>query len=322
MTKYSSMRKISGDHIPADLTPSVATIGFFDGVHAGHQHLIAQVVEEARKAGLISLVVTFDNHPRQVTTPEYIPQMLTTGEEKMVKLEKTSIDACALFHFTPQLAALSAREFMAQILRDRLHVRKLVIGYDNRFGHNRSEGFEDYVRHGRDLGMEVIASTPFTIDGEAVSSSRIRRLLAAGETVEAARCLGAPYIIAGQVVEGFQLGRRLGFPTANIDMGDEKKLLPAAGVYAVRVRVEGSQETKPAVMNIGQRPTFGGEETSVEVHIIHFDGNLYGHRVMVAVGERLREERKFRSAEALAGQLRKDVLRAQQVFDKEKSKER
>lgn len=315
------MRKISGDQIPADISPSVATIGFFDGVHTGHQHLIAQVVEEARKAGLSSLVVTFDNHPRQVTTPEYIPQMLTTGEEKMVKLEQTGIDACVSLHFTPQLAALSAREFMEQMLRDRLHVRKLVIGYDNRFGHNRSEGFEDYVRHGQDLGIEVVASTPFNIDGQAVSSSRIRRLLAAGETIEAARCLGGPYILAGRVVEGFQLGRRLGFPTANIDMGDEPKLLPAAGVYAVKVMMEGSSEVKNAVMNIGRRPTFGGEETSVEVHVIHFEGNLYGHRVMVAVGERLRGERKFTSAEALAHQLRKDVLQAQQLFDQEKLNE-
>ena len=315
------MRIIPANNIPADISPSVATIGFFDGVHLGHQHLIAQVVEEARKEGLSALVVTFDNHPRQVTTPEYIPQMLTTGEEKMMKLENTGIDACVSLHFTPQLAALSAREFMEQMLRDRLHVRKLVIGYDNRFGHNRSEGFEDYVRHGRDLGIEVTASTSFTIDGQTVSSSRIRRMLTEGNTVEAAHCLGSPYILVGQVVEGFQVGRRLGFPTANLDMGNEKKLLPATGVYAVRVKMEGSTGMKNAVMNIGRRPTFGGEETSVEVHIINYDGNLYGHRVMVEVGERLRGERKFTTPEALTHQLRKDVLRAQQLFEQEKANE-
>lgn len=310
-----------GDHIPTDIRPSVATIGFFDGVHLGHQHLIAQVVEEARKAGLDAMVVTFDNHPRQVTSPEFIPQMLTTEDEKLVNLAGTGIDICTLFHFTPQLAALSAQEFMQQVLRDRLHVRKLVIGYDNRFGHNRSEGFDDYVRHGKQMGIEVIASTPFAIDGQAVSSSRIRRLLAKGEMTEAARCLGRPYLLIGKVVEGYQLGRRLGFPTANIDMGSEGKLLPAAGVYAVKVRMEGSMEMRHAVMNIGSRPTFGGDETSVEVHIINFEGNLYGHRVLVAVGERLRGERKFTSSEALAEQMRQDVERAEQLFETEIARE-
>ena len=315
------MRIFSGNHIPADISPSVATIGFFDGVHLGHQHLIAQVVVEARKAGLDAMVVTFDNHPRQVTSPDFIPQMLTTGEEKMANLADTGIDICALFHFTPQLAEFSAREFMEQVLRDYLHVRKLVIGYDNRFGHNRSEGFNDYVRHGQQLGIEVIASTPFAIDGQAVSSSRIRRLLAKGKMAEAERCLGHSYLLAGQVVEGHQLGRRLGFPTANLDMGDEGKLLPAAGVYAVKVRVEGSMEMRPAVMNIGRRPTFGGDETSVEVHVINYEGNLYGHRVVVAVGERLRGERKFDSSEALKHQLQQDVQQAQQLFEMEKTRE-
>ena len=315
------MLTIHADQIPADISPSVATIGFFDGVHLGHQHLIAQVVEEARKDGLDAMVVTFDNHPRQVTSPEFIPQMLTTEDEKLVNLAGTGIDTCALFHFTPQLAALSAKEFMQQVLHDRLHVRKLVIGYDNRFGHNRSEGFDDYVRHGKQMGIEVIASTPFAIDGQAVSSSRIRRLLAKGEMTEAARCLGRPYLLVGKVVEGYQLGRRLGFPTANLDMGCEGKLLPAAGVYAVKVRTEGSMEMRHAVMNIGSRPTFGGDETSVEVHIINFEGNLYGHHVVVAVGERLRGEQKFTSSDALAEQMRQDVERAEQLFDIEKTRE-
>lgn len=311
------MKKIFDGQIPGDLRPSVATIGFFDGVHLGHRHLIAQVTRRARAAGLASMVVTFDNHPRQVTSPGFIPQMLTTNEEKMVQLANTGIEACALLHFTPQTAALSAREFMQQVLRDQLHVRQLVIGYDNRFGHNRAEGFDDYVRHGHDLGIEVTASTPFDIDGEAVSSSRIRRLVMQGEMEQATRCLGYPYTLVGRVVEGYQQGRRLGFPTANLDLDCAAKLLPAQGVYAVKARVEGSMEMKHAVMNIGRRPTFGGEETTVEVHIINYEGNLYGLHVVVSVIERLRGERKFDSTGALAVQLREDVQTALQMFDNE-----
>ena len=282
-----------------------ATVGFFDGVHRGHRFLIDQVRQVAREHGVESLVVTFGDHPRRVLHSDYQPQMLTTPEEKVSLLRRAGIDRCCVLPFDGKMSQMTARDFMRLVLRDRLGVRYLVIGYDNRFGHNREEGFDDYVGYGREMGIEVVRARAFEKGGVRVSSSVVRTLLSDGEVGLAAQCLGYRYTIEGTVVGGYQEGRRMGFPTANIDMASVMKMVPAPGVYAVTASV-GDGKTYPAMMNIGRRPTFGGDATTMEVNIIGFSGNLYGSRISVGFVKRLREERKFPSEKALMAQLEKD----------------
>lgn len=301
----------------APLEPCVATIGFFDGVHRGHQYLISHVRQEAARSRLRSLVVTFDRHPRQVLRQDYQPEMLSTLSTKLLLLSKTGIDTAALLHFDEQLASLSARDFMAEVLRDRLNVRKLVIGYDNRFGHNRSEGFDDYVRYGRELGIEVIHNPAFVLNDVNISSSVVRAFVKEGEVELANRCLGYPYTIAGKVVDGYKEGRRMGFPTANLDPATIGQLVPAGGVYAVKVRLENSMAFRPAMMNIGMRPTFGGHTQSLETYIFNFSENIYGRTLLVSFVRRIREERKFDNVTQLIEQLKEDEKTVEQLFEKE-----
>lgn len=288
------------------ISPSVATIGFFDGVHRGHRFLIDHVVKMARSSGLDATVITFDRHPRQVLHADYQPRMLSTLDEKLAHLRQTALDNIVVLHFDEQLARLSARDFMASVLLRQLNVRKLVMGYDNRFGHNRAETFADYVRYGAELGIEVVADTALAIDEVNVSSSVVRRFVESGNLPMANACLGYPYQIQGVVVPGLQNGRKMGFPTANIDVSGTGKLLPESGVYAVRVQLEDNETPHGGMINIGIRPTFNGKKMSVEVHLFDFDGNLYGKRLSVTFYKRIRGERKFNSMEALSRQLADD----------------
>lgn len=309
------MRTIYSDDDCAALGPCVATIGFFDGVHRGHRYLINSIIGEAGKTpGMQSTVITFDRHPRQVLQKEFQPKLLTTNEEKLTLLSKTGIDNCVMLHFDRDMAALSARSFMESILRDRLRVRKLIIGYDHRFGHNRSEGFDDYVRYGRKLGIEVVRSNAFVLNDVNVSSSVIRAFLSEGEAGMAAMCLGYPYFLTGRVVGGFREGRKIGFPTANIEIGDSSKLVPLPGVYAVRIRPESLDGMMGGMMNIGTRPTFGGSGITLEVNIFGFEGDIYGRSVCIQLVRRLRDERKFPSVGRLVEQLEQDKVAAEQVL--------
>ena len=222
-----------------------ATIGFFDGVHRGHQFLVEQLRSEAQKRGLRSVVVTFDRHPRQVLQPDWHPQLLTTLAEKVRLLRLTGVDDVVVLHFDMQMASLSARDFMQQVLRRQLGVRLLLTGYDNRFGHrtaDSNEGFDDYVAYGQQLGVEVLKALPYSplsansddiSHATTICSSLIRRLLSEGSVGEAAVCLGRPYALQGTVVHGQQVGRQMGFPTANLQLQDECQLVPQNGVYAV-----------------------------------------------------------------------------------------
>ena len=324
----------------------VATIGFFDGVHRGHRYLIDKVMKMAHAHAQQSMVITFDRHPREVLQSDYQPQMLTTLNTKLRLLRETGVDRVEMLHFTRELAALSAREFMAQVLKERLGVTTLVIGYDHRFGHNRAEGFDDYVRYGKELGIEVVQNSEFTMHissssassfaekwGKHVSSSAIRRLLKEGNVSRANLFLDRPYTITGCVTHGFAEGRKMGFPTANLDTTGYPLLIPANGVYGVWVKigcadaVMGKCEVPnldgwpsemsipimddhdgwlPAMLNIGTRPTFDGSTTTIEANIFDFDDDIYGQPMTIAFCFRLRNEQRFDSVEALEEQLHKD----------------
>ena len=318
------------EYIGKDLLPTrpaEATIGFFDGVHRGHQYLLRQLCADARRRGLCSLVVTFDRHPRQVLQPDWHPQLLTTFDERLALLEQTGIDRCAVLPFSPALAALSARDFMRQVLRDQLGVCRLSIGYDHHFGHRQpsispttgGEGFEQYVGYGRELGIEVVQNTAFSPAGEHLSSSVVRRLLQVGDVSKAARFLGRCHTLSGIVVSGEHVGRTLGFPTANVQPDSADKIVPAAGAYAVNVLTDDAATPLPAMMNIGTRPTYGGHAQTLEVHILDYQGDLYGQRLRIRFVERLRDEQAFADGESLRQQLLADAERARQCLQEQKT---
>lgn len=304
---------------PLPYQACVATIGFFDGVHRGHRFLIRQLTRYAVGHDLASLLVTFRTHPRQVMQAAYQPQLLTTYDEKCGQLATTRADYCLTLDFTTALAALSARRFMAEILKEKLSVKVLVIGYDHRFGHDRSEGFAEYVEYGRELGMEVVRADAFAMSEVNVSSSMVRACLAEGEVGMAARCLTRPYEITGRVVHGFHVGHELGFPTANIQVEDSQKLIPKNGVYAVWVKgkIGGEEHVWGGMLNIGLRPTMeNGENRTIEVHLLDFAGDLYGCRLTLSFVRRLRDERKFRNKGELVHQLREDEAMVRMILSK------
>lgn len=293
----------------------VATIGFFDGVHRGHQFVIGRMAEEARRRGLEAVAVTLDTHPREVVRGCSNPaqqkktQLLTTRDEARRLILAAGADRCEVLHFDASLAELSAKDFMQTVLRDQLGVKVLMTGYDNRFGHRSresSEGFNDYVEYGRQLGIKVISLPPLKETAGRASSSAIRSALSEGDVAQATQLLGRPYSIVGHVVHGFEEGRRLGFPTANVAPASVKTLIPAPGVYAVEVSVEGMKSVWQGMMNIGTRPTYGGSELSLEVHLLDFDGNLYDKNITLTFLKHIREERAFASRDALRQQLQKD----------------
>lgn len=397
MSSYKNLSQADGaETTHCSCAGVVATIGFFDGVHRGHRYLINKVMETAHAHAQQSMVITFDRHPREVLQSDYQPQMLTTLNTKLRLLHETGVDRVEVLHFTRQLAALSARQFMAQVLKERLGVTTLVIGYDHRFGHNRAEGFDDYVRYGKELGIEVVQNSELTVHidrycppasvsseapfasssknskapsseeskapssevpnassevaspveessfkarsfagkwGMHVSSSAIRRLLKEGDVGTADLFLDRPHTITGCVTHGFAEGRKMGFPTANLDTTGYPLLIPANGVYGVWVKigyadaVMGKCEATalagltpempiptiddldgwlPAMLNIGTRPTFDGSTTTIEANIFNFNDDIYGQPMTIAFFFRLRNEQRFDSVEALEEQLHKD----------------
>lgn len=301
-----------------EMEPCVATVGFFDGVHRGHLYLINRVVEHAKANGLQSVVVTFDKHPRQVLNKEYQPALLCTLDSKLLLLSKTGVEKVVVLHFDEELARLSAHDFMLKILKERLNVRHLFVGYDNRFGHDRTEGIDDYIRYGQEMGMEVFRNQSYVLNGIHISSSVVRNYIRQGEIEIANQCLGYPYTIAGIVRGGEQEGRKMGFPTANLDTSAFGQLIPPSGVYAVRARLMQTMATKPAMMNIGHRPTFGGLEMTVETHIFNFNEDIYGKLLLVSIECKIREEHKFDTVEALQEQLQIDRDLILKKFELEK----
>ena len=293
-----------------------ACIGFFDGVHRGHRFLLEHLKAEARSNNTLSAVITFANHPRKLIQPDFQLHLINTFEERLENLASTGIDVCFVFDFTEEIRNLTAKEFICGFLSEKLHVTKLLIGYDHRFGKDRAEGFESYVEYGNSCGMEVVQE-PILDDGSNrnYSSSEVRRKLISGNIYEATTLLGQYYRLEGVVIHGHKLGRKLGFPTANLNPFEKDKIIPSTGVYAANVILEEGL-SYPSMVNIGFRPTVDKESNrlSVEAHLIGFDGDLYGQTITIVFVERIRDERKMSSLEELKAQLAKDSAKVLEVL--------
>lgn len=282
----------------------VATIGFFDGVHVGHRFLIKELQDWGKELNMPSAVITFPEHPRQVLHSDYRPKLLDTFQEKMERLETTGIDYCIALDFTYELSLYSAADFI-RLLAEEYHVKGLLIGYDHRFGHDRSDGFEQYVEYGGQVGMEVRKASPYDEENIRVSSSEIRRLLQKGKVEMANVLLTYPYQLRGRIVSGYKVGRTIGFPTANIEVDSPYKLLPKVGVYAVWVELLGKRYK--GMLYIGKRPTLqNGDNLTIEVNILGFSGNAYNDEITVSFVYAVREDKTFESVEALREQLERD----------------
>jgi riboflavin kinase / FMN adenylyltransferase len=291
----------------SDFIRTVVTIGNFDGVHLGHRAILRRVVQRARELGGQTVAVTFNPHPVRVLRPEVNLPMLTTPDQKLHLLTDAGLDAVVVLPFTPEFAALPARDFVRQYFFERLRAREVVVGHDYCFGRGREGNIDLLKAMGEKYGFTVQVVWAVEVDGAVVSSSLIRALLRLGKVTQAGRFLGRAYGVAGRVVQGKGRGAKLlGVPTANILTPNE--LLPASGIYAVWVRR--GEETLPGVANIGTCPTFENTELSLEVHLMEFAGDLYDEHLEVQFVTRLREEQRFPSIEALAAQIHADIAAA------------
>ena len=303
--RWAHPRGVPGDR------GTVATVGTFDGVHLGHWAVLQEIRARAEATGRRSVLVTFDPHPLRIVRPEHAPPLLTTPVEKKEILAESGLDWAVFLTFTEALSRYEPRQFVEEILVGRLGVEELVIGYDHGFGRDREGSPEMLERIGAELGFSVDVVAPVAAEGNAVSSSRIRRLIGAGDVVTARACLGRPYSIRGVVVRGDGRGKGLGFPTANLSVMGGDKLIPPQGIYAVRGVLRSG--TYAGALHLGPRPTFKGSPPSIELHLIDFDGDIYGEEVRVDFIEQLRGVEPFTTVEALVEQIRVDVERARRV---------
>ncbi|GAA0354988.1 bifunctional riboflavin kinase/FAD synthetase [Microbispora corallina] len=305
------------DDVPDDWGRSVVTIGVFDGVHLGHQRMVARAVETARSLGLLSVVVTFDPHPDEVVRPGSHPPQLTTPRRRTELLASLGVDAVCVLPFTLEFSRMSPDEFVQTALVDRLHAACVVVGENFRFGHKASGDLETLRTLGEKYDF-VAEGVPLVSEGEAISSTLVRERLAAGDVAGAAAALGRPHRVEGVVVRGHQRGKALGFPTANVE-SPQHTAIPADGVYAGWLQCTQAPspyegERWPAAISIGTNPTFDGVERTVEAYALDRDDlDLYGAHVAVDFAERLRETLRFDSIEALISQMRADVDRAREV---------
>ncbi len=300
----------SNDAIPPEVRGSVATIGNFDGVHRGHQKIFEELIEEARKAEAPSLVITFEPHPKKIIHPERRPFFLLTPlEEKLALIEACGIDAVVVITFDDDFAETTADEFVESILWNRLAIKKLFIGYDYSFGRGR-RGNADFLRdRGARLGFEVEQVGAVTIDDQVMSSTNVRLSILEGNVRLVSRMLGRYYDVSGTVVQGYQRGRGMGFPTANIQ---SDKVIPRVGVYVIYAVIDGKRYE--GVLNIGFNPTFNNDELSIEGHLLDFQGDIYGKKVTILFVERLRDEMKFPGPKELMEQIAKDIERGKEIL--------
>ena len=306
------MRVIEGSAAFADakLRRPVVTIGNFDGIHRGHQAILATVVSRARALSAPAVVYTFEPHPRKVLRPDSAPALLTTLEQKLELIAATGVDAVVLEAFTPEFARTAPDVFVRECLHRRLAPQEVYVGYDFHFGRDREGSMRLLTELGPRLGFAVTIIPEVEVEEGDVNSTRIRQCLADGEPERAARMLGRAYSVRGKVVRGDERGRGLGFPTANLE--PENEVLPAAGVYAGTLRLLDDGDPAKgtvlrAVTNVGRRPTFAGESLRAEAHALDWSGDLYGRRVEITFELRLRAERRFENVDALRRQIAADV---------------
>lgn len=283
---------------------TVLTLGTFDGVHIGHKSIIHKLTSTAEAAGAQSTVLTFFPHPRMVLQQDSDIKLLNTINEKAFLLEQCGVDNLIIHPFDHNFSRLTAEEFVKDILVDRLNISHIIIGYDHRFGRNRTATISDLEKFGELYGFEVIQISALEIDEVSVSSTKIRNALDAGDITTANSYLGYPYILTGTVVKGREIGRTIGFPTANIEVSEDYKLIPPIGIYIVSSIIDGRNVF--GMMSIGTNPTVGGTTRTIEVNYLDFEGDLYGKELRIGIYSKIRDEEKFASLDALKEQLVKD----------------
>ncbi len=291
---------------------SVITIGTFDGVHIGHRLILERLINDARIHNRVALVLTFFPHPRMVLQKDTDLKLLNTIEEKKQILEELGIDYLIIQPFTKTFSRMSATAFVRDVLVNALHTKKVIIGYDHRFGRNRNANINDLIAFGNALDFEVEEIPAQEIEAVAVSSTKIRNALLQGDVATANSYLGYDYMLSGKVVKGKGLGKQLGFPTANLKIEATYKLIPRNGVYVVRSTFNG--KTVHGMMNIGYNPTVNGQDHSIEIHFFDLDEDLYDQPIQIRVMDWIREEEKFDSLDELKEQLRRDMASARKVI--------
>lgn len=307
--------QVYNDKSNIKIAESVVTIGTFDGLHLGHQQIISKVIKVAEEKKLTSVVVTFDPHPRAVVSKDYNMQLLATLDEKKILFEELKIDNLFVINFTMEFAKISSDEFVKNYLIDKLNAKHVVIGYDHKFGKNRNGDKSTLKEFGIKYGFDVTCMDEFQSEGDTISSTVIRNLLQTGEVDTANTYLGRNYSFFGRVVEGAKRGREIGFPTANIEIDNPYKLVPANGVYIVKASLD--NQSLYGIMNIGIRPTFENENNKViEMHIFDFNKNIYGKEIKIEFIKRIRSEKKFNSKEELINQITKDKNFAEEFLSK------
>jgi riboflavin kinase/FMN adenylyltransferase len=285
---------------------SVVTIGTFDGVHIGHKKILEKIIFNAKELNCESVVLTFFPHPRMVLQDNSVVQLLNTLDEKTLLLEKTGIDNLIIHPFNQEFSRLTAEEFVKEILVNQLNIRKIIIGYDHRFGRNRTANINDLIVFGKEYGFEVEQISAQEINDNAVSSTKIRNAILEGNITLANNYLGYNYFFSGIVVKGKQLGRTIGFPTANIKINEDYKLIPKNGVYIVKSNYD--KKTIFGLINIGTRPTVDGTNQTIEVFYLDFDKTIYDESLTIEIIEFIRDEQKFDSLNDLKNQINEDKI--------------
>jgi len=283
---------------------TIVTIGTFDGVHIGHQKIIEKLIQGTENSDYESLILTFFPHPRMVLHEASSIKLLNTINEKSGFLKKMGLDNLVIHPFDKEFSNLSAEEFVKTILVDSFNIQKIIIGYDHQFGKNRAANIDDLIAFGDKYGFEVEQISAQEVDSVSVSSTKIRDAIANGTMAVANEFLGYNYILSGKIIKGKQLGRTIGFPTANIKIKENYKLIPKNGVYIVKSIIQ--EKTVFGIMNIGLNPTVNGEDLSIEVHFLDFDIAIYNTEITVSVIDRIRDEQKFSSIDLLKAQIQKD----------------
>ncbi len=287
---------------------TILTLGTFDGVHIGHKKILERITQNTENGKYESLVLTFFPHPRMVLQEKSEIKLLNTISEKSKLLEETGIENLVIHPFNESFSRLTAEEFVHSILVDQFHIQKIIIGHDHRFGRNRTANIDDLIAFGKEYGFEVEQISAQEIQDVSVSSTKIRKALDEGNIALANEYLGYSYFLSGEVVKGKQLGRTIGFPTANINIEEDYKKIPKNGVYIVKAII--SQKEVFGMMNIGFNPTVNGEKQTIEVHFFDFDSDIYGQKIEIHLLDYIREEQKFGSVDLLKEQLNHDKITA------------